>query len=60
MSLSVGDANSDDDERQGLLIAFLSQLLKRDVRIDAGDGVKRQGGTIRAEFDSFTVTLVAS
>lgn len=59
MSLSVGDANSDDEERHGLLIALLSQLLRRDVRIEAGDGVKRQDGTIRAEFDAFTVTLAA-
>jgi cytochrome P450 len=59
MSLSVGDANSDDEERHGLLISLLSQLLRRDVRIETGDGVKRQDGTIRAEFDAFTVTLAA-
>jgi len=57
MSLSVGDANSDDEERHGLLIALLAQLLRRDVRIETGDGVKRQDGTIRAEYDAFTVTL---
>ncbi len=59
MSLSVGDANSDDEERHGLLIALLSQLLKRGVRVETGDGIKRQDGTIRAEYDAFTVTLAA-